>query len=455
MLEKFLGLACSSVNALDGHIRDVLLRGSAAFLLRVTGAGFSFAVNVIIARLLGAEGAGVYFLSLTVASIGSMIGRVGLNNTLMRFVAERASQDAWGKAQLTYRRGLTIAVVASVAVAIVLSAGAAMIATRVFAVPALTGPLRIMAWGIPVLALVSLHTELLKGIDEVERAMLLRGFGVPLLAAPLLLIVAGPYGVEGAVLVYVGAAVVVGAVGGYFWHSCTPNVGGHAEQDAEADITYRALLRSSLPLLVVASMGKVIRWTDTVLLGIWESARVVGIYEVAFKTSMLTTFILMAANSVAAPRFASLHAQGDREGLEKLLQQVMLVASLLTIPIALVFIVFPQRVLWIFGAEFGAGAGALVILVLGQFGSVATGSVISVLMMTGNEKIARNVTTLGAVLNFGLNVVLIPAYGIYGAATGTALSTLIMNGAALYAVYHLLSITSIPLRILRKREWWG
>ena len=192
-------------------------------------------------------------------------------------------------------------------------------------------------------------------------------------------------------------------------------------------MTYRDLLRSSLPLLVVASMGKVIRWTDTILLGIWESASVVGIYEVAFKTSMLTSFILMAANSVAAPRFASLHTQGDREGLEKLLQQVTLLVSLLTLPLAFVFIAFPQRILWIFGAEFSAGAGALVILVLGQFSAVAAGSVINVLVMTGNEKTARNVTSLGAALNLVLNVFLVPPYGIYGAATGTALSTAAMN----------------------------
>lgn len=352
--------------------------------------------------------------------------------------------------QTTYRRGLLIVLIVSVTVAVVLSVGAGIIASRVFSVPELTAPLQIMAWGIPVLSLVSLHTELLKGIDEVERAMLLRGFGVPLIAAPVLLIVAGPYGVEGAVLVYLGASIVVAVVGGYFWHSCTPSVGANAGKDAETRVTYRELLRSSLPLLVVASMDKVIRWTDTILLGIWESARIVGIYEAAFKTSMLTTFILIAANSVAAPRFASLYSKGDRKGLEKLLQQVTLLVSLLTLPIAFVFIAFPQRILWIFGAEFSTGAGALVILVLGQFASVITGSVVYALMMTGHEGTARNVTMLGASSNLVFNLVLVPVYGMYGAAVGTALSTVLLNIAALYAVYRALSITSIPIRILRK-----
>jgi O-antigen/teichoic acid export membrane protein len=134
---------------------------------------------------------------------------------------------------------------------------------------------------------------------------------------------------------------------------------------------------------------------------------------------------------------------------------VTLLVSLLTLPIAFVFIVFPQHVLGVFGAEFNVGAGALIILVLGQFIGVATGGVISVLVMTGNEKTARNVTTLGAASNFVLNVVLVPAYGMYGAAVGTALSTAIMNVMALYAVYNSLSITSIPLRILRNREQWN
>ena len=449
MLEKFLGLVRSSANALDGHIRDVLFRGSAAFLLRVTGAGLSFAVNVIIARLLGAEGAGVYFLALTVANIGSMVGRVGLNNTLMRFVAEGASKEEWRAVQTTYRRGLLIALIVSVTVAVVLSVGAGIIASRVFSVPELTEPLQIMAWGIPVLSLVSLHTELLKGIDEVERAMLLRGFGVPLLAAPLLLIVAGPYGVEGAVLVYVVASVVVAAVGGYFWHACTPDVGVDSDEDAEGHVAYQDLLRSSLPLLVVASMDKVVRWTDTILLGVWESARIVGIYEVAFKTSMLTTFILVAANSVASPKFASFHAQGNYDGLERLLQQVTLVVILLTLPVVLVLTIFPEYVLWIFGAEFGVGAGALRILVLGQFVGVAMGSVIQVLMMTGHEKIVRNVTVLGAASNLVLNVILVPLYGMYGAATATSMSSVIASLAAVYAMYHALSITANPRNVLK------
>jgi O-antigen/teichoic acid export membrane protein len=136
--------------------------------------------------------------------------------------------------------------------------------------------------------------------------------------------------------------------------------------------------------------------------------------------------------------------------LEKLLQQVTLLVSLLTLPIAFVFIAFPQRILWIFGAEFSTGAGALVILVLGQFASVITGSVVYALMMTGHEGTARNVTMLGASSNLVFNLVLVPVYGMYGAAVGTALSTVLLNIAALYAVYRALSITSIPIRILRK-----
>jgi O-antigen/teichoic acid export membrane protein len=449
MLTKLSSYIRSKIAALDDNIRDVILTGSIAFVLRVTGAGLSFSVNIILARLLGAEGAGTYYLALTVTSIASIIGRVGLDNTLMRFGSTFASQGEWGKVQSTHRRGLTISIIVSVAAAAGISWGSELFAVRVFETSALTQPLRIMAWSIPAVALISLYTHLLKGIDEVKRAMLLQGFGVPFLSIPLLLIFLREYGVVGAAAIYLTSAICVVGVGAYFWYTCTPKVEKTQEAETRRYISYRVLLQSSLPLLVVTSMNKVIRWTDTILLGMWESASTVGIYEIAIKTSMLTNFVLLAVNSVAAPKFASLYAHGESQELESLLQKVTLLVTLLVAPIVVVFVWVPENILTIFGTQFSTGSAVLTILVLGQFVNVATGSVMYVLMMTGHERIARNVTGLGAAANLLFNLILVPMYGMYGAAVATSLSIVLMNLTAVYAVYRTLSIISIPVSLLK------
>ena len=72
-------------HSMDGHLREVLTGASIAFLLRVLGAAAAFALNMVIGRLLGAEGAGLYFLALSVALIGSLLAQLGLANTLLRF----------------------------------------------------------------------------------------------------------------------------------------------------------------------------------------------------------------------------------------------------------------------------------------------------------------------------------------------------------------------------------
>ena len=99
-----------------------VVRGTAtAFTLKALGTGLSFGFNIILARLLGAKGAGVYYLALTVTTIASVVGRMGLDNTLLRFTAANAEQKDWDKVAGIYRMGIRIAVGASILVTLLSS----------------------------------------------------------------------------------------------------------------------------------------------------------------------------------------------------------------------------------------------------------------------------------------------------------------------------------------------
>lgn len=71
----------------DHHMQEVLRGTGIAFVLKGVGAGLSFLLNVMIARYLGAEGAGIYFMAFTLSTIAVAIGRMGLDNTILRFIA--------------------------------------------------------------------------------------------------------------------------------------------------------------------------------------------------------------------------------------------------------------------------------------------------------------------------------------------------------------------------------
>jgi len=137
---------------------------------------------------------------------------------------------------------------------------------------------------------------------------------------------------------------------------------------------------------------------------------------------MLTSFILIAVNSISAPKFAALHAQNDGQALGRLASNSARLTALLASPVLLVFLVFPGRVLWVFGPEFVAGATVLSILAAGQFVNAATESVGYLLIMTGHERLERTLAAGFFFVNIALNLALIPPLGMVGAATSTALS---------------------------------
>jgi O-antigen/teichoic acid export membrane protein len=437
---------------IDSHMREVVRGATAALVLRALGQGLGFGFNVLLARLLGADGTGVYYLALTITSVATVVGRLGLDNALLRFTAANATLEDWAKVAGVYRKGMLIAVSASTVATVLVVGGAPLIAQGIFSEPTLSEPLRMMALSILPMSLLNLHAELLKGLKKTLAAVLVQSVGVSLVQLPLMAAVGASLGVTGAVAAYVGATFLVLLLGFTLWRQATPQLRG-----LRGHFDTRLLFMTSLPLFWVASMDLVMSMTDTTLLGVWADSEAVGIYGVAKRTALLTSFVLMAANTIVAPKFAELYAQGDHRALSALARNAAKLMILVATPILLAFVIAPTWVLGIFGPDFDAGAPVLVILALGQFVNVATGSVGYLLMMTGHEKLIRNNIIASAALNVALNVILIPKYSIIGAAVATAISVATMNLISTVLVYWKLSIVTIPipgLAAVAKRGRW-
>jgi O-antigen/teichoic acid export membrane protein len=307
--------------------------------------------------------------------------------------------------------------------------GSAWIAEAVFSDPALAGPLRLMSLGIPCMSLLTLHAELLKGLRRIRDAVLVQGLGVQLISLPVLLLLGGPFGVYGAVLAFLSANLMVFLLGVVLWRRATPQIRG-----VRGAFETRLLMGTSVPLMWVVAMNLVMTWTDMVMIGIYMDSEWVGIYGACLRLALLTDFVLVAVNSIAAPKFATLHARGEQRALNNLATNAARLTALLALPPSLVFLIVPEFVLGIFGEQFRVGASSLAILGAGQFVSVAIGSVGYLLIMTGREKAERNIAISFAALNVILNFVLIPMLGIEGAAISTGMCLAVRNLVA-YAVW--------------------
>ena len=419
----------------DRHTREVAGGAAVALVLRVAAAGLSFVFNIILARLLGIEGVGVFFLAFTVTTIASVTGRAGMDNALLRFVATSAAQANWAEVSGLYRRAIWISTGASAAITALVFIAAPVISEDLFSDPDLIDPLRLMSLGIMPLSLLTLHGELLKGLKRIRDAMLVQAFCLQLFAIPLLLLLGVQFGLLGATAAYVTTLFLVLILGVVLWRRATPQIRG-----LRGHFDTRLLVATSLPLFWATSADLVMNWTDTLMLGILSDSEAVGIYGVAMRTALPMGFIVVAVTSAIASRFAVLYAHGEVRALESLARKATGMMILLVSPVLLLLVAFPEWVLGFFGAGFRSGAPVLAILAAGQFINVAFSLADTALMMSGYGKVVRNNIFVSALLNVLLNALLIPAYGPVGAAVATATAIAVKRLGAVYLMRKYLSV---------------
>lgn len=407
-----------------------LLRGAGvSFLLRVAGAGAAFLFNIILARALGADAVGLYFLALTQITFVAVVARLGLDTSLIRETAVHASRGDWGAVLGGARTGVRLVLLASIALSLGLALLAPWLAEQVFAKPGLTMPLRWLAMAIPPLAVAFVYAELLKAMEQIARSQLVQVVLLPVLAILVFLGLGPGWGPVAASWAYGLAALLAAIVGALFWRRAV------AGRGRAVDVPARIMLDASLPLMWVQLLTQAISWADILILGMFRPAAEVGMYAVAARTAMLTSFIILAVNNVIGPRFATLYHRGDLAGLAQLAVRSTRLTLLIAMPMLALFVLAPQWVLALFGRDFAAAGAVLAILAAGQFINVATGSVGQVLIMTGHGRTLRNLSAVNAVLCIALNLVLVPAYGAIGAAVATASSVIVLNILSGVAVY--------------------
>lgn len=423
----------------DDHMQELLAGTSIAFALKVFAAGLAFGLNVVLARLLGAEGSGIFFLAFTIVLIVATVGRVGMENALVKFIAANIAAKQPGKILGVYQRAIHYSLFMSIPLSVFLYLLAPWASQVIFTKPELVYPLRIMAMAVVPLAILTLHAHALQGLRKIAASISVLSLIIPLLTIAVAILFVPRYGIDAALWGYLLANIITLLVGRWFWLRATGKIINH-----KSDFGRRELLTVSMPLFGVVMLNMIIMWSPLLLLGIWESSENIGIYSAASRTAMLTSFILVAVNSIAAPKFAMIYQQGDIETLGVVARNSAKIMLLLATPVLLLFMLLPELVLTIFGEQFKQGAVVLVILAIGQFINVATGSVGYLLMMSGNERLLRNNLLFSALLGMLLNLWLIPNYGIIGAAVGAALVLSLQNLVSMMIVWKKLKIMTFP-----------
>lgn len=419
-------------------MREVIKGASLALIFRVLGAVLAFVLNLVLARVLGAAGSGVYFLAFMFISIGSVVGRIGLDNVMLKQIARSSVDEKWDWVASVYGRGMLISLIISSLIFLALFYSAEFISIQLLHTPDLVSPLRIMSFAIIPLSLVLLHAESLTGLKKVAHSQFIQGVIIPAVGLPTLLLLAPIRGLEGAAMSYLLSACFALLISVFIWKKLVYAV------DDISNIGYRELLAPCFPLFLVSLLTLAMVWMPTFALGVLASPEDVGIYNMASRAATLISFILIAVNAISAPKFAALYHKKDHINLGATARNSAKLITLVASPMLVMFIIFPDKIMGVFGNEFVKASNALMILACGQFINVLTGSVGMLLIMTGHEKLLRNNMIISTIICAILCFSLIPSYGWLGAALASSLSLITMNFISVFFVYSRLEIWIIP-----------
>jgi O-antigen/teichoic acid export membrane protein len=204
-------------------------------------------------------------------------------------------------------------------------------------------------------------------------------------------------------------------------------------------------LKDGLPFIMLGGLAVINSRIDILMLGALKGAGAVGVYAVVSRVTSLIVFALGILNSVLSPTFATLYAEGKREQLQQVVTHSTRLISLFALVMTLGLIALRYSILQLFGAEFIQGQTALIILSIGYLVNALTGSVGLLLNMTRHAKFSAATVAFAALLNVCLNWLLIPKWGVNGAATATAISMIVGNVISAIWVRQKLGIKSTAI----------
>ena len=397
------------------------------------GRVLGYVAQVAVARLLGAQFYGFYTLGVAVVNGVHIVSRFGMENGVVRYVAHHREHGDDARVRGTIVQALLITLSISLVLSVVMFFGAGLIADRLPKdAPEMVSVLRSFAFVLPFFVFMSMTAWATQGFQTVTYAAYVQQLIRPGL---FLLFVGVCYvlgaGIIGVIAAYALAMFLAGLAGLYYLRKLFPPL---FDRRAQTKFETKALFGVSVPMSITQGAQYLNNWSAILILGAFAAGAPVGIFNAAARTATFLTAVRFAFSGIFSPIISGLHARQDREEMGRLYKDVSRWIFTGAFVLFLVIVVFAPQVMSVFGASFGQGVTALVIVAVAQLYSSSVGPAPRMLAMTGNQNFAMIATSVAAVTGVVVSLILIPRYEILGAAIGMATAIITENTGTMAAV---------------------
>ncbi|WP_088339991.1 oligosaccharide flippase family protein [Robiginitalea sediminis] len=422
-----------------GQDQKELTRKAGVFIFfRIAALILGYAFTLVVIKYFGSPVYSMVVLGFTIFTVISIVGKLGYDVTLTRYVAEAGS----GKELLSglLSRALLRSLLFSSLIAGVILLFREAIGIHIFKRPQFTEFLFWTALTFPLWSLVFIFNGLFRGLRKNTLFSFYTAFGRFFLSLGLLALaiwLLDDMGETIPILVHFLAIALLLLSCAYFAF----RVFGFTLSRVPKDV-FRPFALSSRPILYTSIVAILLVWVDRFFVGAYLEESAVAVYDVSAKLALLVSFNLDAINSILAPKIVSLYDKDNLRPLQKLLNYAVGVSSAIAIFTLFVLWAGSDLILGFFGPEYLAGAGVLLLLGTGQAISCICGSVGNILQMTNHQHFHFRIMAVGLVLNLVLNFTLVGRFGIEGVAFATFASLVCWNIMGAYYVKKKLGLTS-------------
>lgn len=440
------GTVQGGTGGLAGKLRGLLknrhaMDAATTFAVRMVSAFLGYGLQIYLARMMNLADYGIYATLWTWLIVANHISVLGFSESAIRFVPRYTCRKRHDWALGFLQTGFSFVLAGAFGIAWLIFTGLYLLSG---AVPdAWLIAIAVLAMGLPVMAL-DLYVEgvsrsfgwyLLTIIPQYIARPILTALGITLLWF------AG-FSVSAAMVLAVAAcatalALIVQAL--ILRHRIKKLFG-----DAKAAPRQKFWVKASLPLAIVVACEEVFFWSDLLILGFMVESEQVSIYFAAIRCMSLALFIHYAFMLVTARKFSLAKAEGDREQLQEKVTQGTNWTFWLTVPAVILTLVAGYPLLHLFGPAFVAGFPIMMVMGVGLTLRAAVGQSVDLLNVLGHQRTNLVAAVGGVASNIILSLILVPHFGVMGAAMGTAVTYALRSAFLTVAVWKLAGIWILP-----------
>jgi O-antigen/teichoic acid export membrane protein len=409
-------------------------QGSILFLGRFFGIAMKYVQNILFARLLGVSLVGTFYIGFALVQLIGFISQGGLNAGIVKYASQYAAARDHQRLKGTVLSGLKYGAIGGLCGGVLMLLLSNSLAGR-FSAMIPSSALRLFSLSVPFLALFMVLMGVIQSSRVMKYVLYIREIGIPLLMSiGLILFVLLRSGrLQGAIFSYIlslGCAVVVCLL-------LLPRLfPSSMDGRVKAVMETRKLFRVSFPLLAAGVFDQLLIHSSTIILGYFLMESHAGVYGICARISLIFSMTLGSFNTIFSPSVARYYGSRNwdqiRNTYSLVTSWIFIVSSFLFI----LMIVFARPLLSLFGSEFvNQGFWPLIILSAGQLINAATGPCGTLLQMTNRQRVVLLNQGVIFILHILLNILLVPRFGINGAAAAAAVMLCLNNIVRVLEIY--------------------